>query len=187
MRPDSDDITWIERAREGDSDARSAVADSLRPRLERMAAHYARRCGEDADDLLQEAWVGLLDALPGIDTGIGCPRQYLLRRAKWRLLDHVKRSRLRRCAPLEEEWLPHGEFGEHDALHRASAREFIRQLTPAQRQIVDRLLEGKTWREVGTELGCTSANVAYHMRQIRRLYAAWSGEMPALSRRVKTL
>ena len=34
---------------------------------------------------------------------------------------------------------------------------------------------GWHWREAGRELGCTSANVAYHMRQIRRQYEAWSG------------
>ena len=28
-----------------------------------MAAYYARCCGEDADDLTQEAWAGLLEAL----------------------------------------------------------------------------------------------------------------------------
>ena len=37
------------------------------------------------------------------------------------------------------------------------------------------LLAGFTWREAGDALGCTSANIAYHVRQIRRQYEAWSG------------
>src|SRR5436309_9807678 len=90
-----------ERARSGDPAAIDRVVESLRPRLTRMAAHYARRCGEDPDDLLQEAWVGLLEALPSLDVRIGSPEQYLLQRARWRLLDWVKRSRLRRCARLD--------------------------------------------------------------------------------------
>ena len=33
-------------------------------------------------------------------------------------------------------------------------------------------MEGYTWREVGALLGCTSANVAYHVRRIREAYSA---------------
>ena len=36
--------------------------------------------------------------------------------------------------------------------------------------------DGLTWREAGSVLGCTSANVAYHMRRIRSQYAAWQEE-----------
>jgi hypothetical protein len=32
----------------------------------------------------------------------------------------------------------------------------------------------ETWREAGAALGCTSANVAYHMRHIRRRYDEWN-------------
>ena len=31
-----------------------------------------------------------------------------------------------------------------------------------------------TW-EAGSALGCTSANIAYHVRQIRRRYERWAG------------
>ena len=60
-----------ERARRGDQIATEVVVDSLRPRLARMAAYYARCSGEDPDDLLQEAWLGLLEALPVLDLNIG--------------------------------------------------------------------------------------------------------------------
>jgi len=39
------------------------------------------------------------------------------------------------------------------------------------------LLRGLTWRETGHALGCTSANIAYHVRQIRRHYEVWSNEV----------
>ena len=83
-------MSCYERARAGDPAATEAVVEALRPRLVRMAAYYARRSGEDPDDLLQEAWVGLLEALPALDLGIGSPDQYLIQRARWRLLDAVK-------------------------------------------------------------------------------------------------
>ena len=172
----------LERARLGDRPAQTALVETLRPRLERMAAYYARQCGEDADDLLQEAWLGLLEALPSLDVRIGSPAQYLVKRARWRLLDAVKRARVRRCASLDEVATePAARSTADPALSGASTREFVSQLKASQRDVLECLLAGLTWREAGTVLGCTSANVAYHVRQIRRQYEAWSsGEVVGL-------
>jgi len=142
-----------------------------------MAAYYARRCGEDADDLLQEAWLGLLQALPALDPRIGSPEQYLIKHARWRLLDAVKRARIRRCLPLEESGAPELVAPETDeALESATVREFAGQLKEQHRELLSCLMAGLTWREAGRVMGCTSANVAYHMRQIRRQYEAWYAE-----------
>jgi len=145
-----------------------------------MAAYYARCSGEDAEDLLQEAWVGLLESLPQLDTRIGSPEQYLIQRARWRLLDAIKRARVRRCAPLDEETLDQlatrtaaTASPMERALEDACLLEFARQLKPIQRAVLDCLLAGLTWREAGRALGCTSANIAYHVRQIRRAYERW--------------
>src|SRR5438093_1442555 len=86
---------------EGYPAAIEAVVRALRPRLAKMAAYYARCTGEDEDDLLQEAWLGLLQSLPELDLTIGRPEQYLIQRARWRLLDAVKRARVRRCLALD--------------------------------------------------------------------------------------
>jgi RNA polymerase sigma-70 factor (ECF subfamily) len=165
------------RARAGDAAALRCVVDALRPRLVRMASHYARCTGENPDDLLQEAWVGLLEALPQLDTTIGSPEQYLIQRARWRLLDSVKRARVRRCASLEDALL---EFLIADDLEHAQAQacvaDFAGRLKDTQRAVLDCLLRGLTWREAGEVLGCTSANVAYHVRQIQRQYVRWNGE-----------
>ena len=167
----------FERARRGDPSATDAVVTALRPRLASMAAYYARCSGEDPDDLLQEAWVGLLEALPQLDLEIGSPEQYLLQRARWRLLDAVKRARVRRCAPLDESAAERlaGPAVE-SAVASACVWEFAGQLKSTQRAVLNCLLAGLTWREAGRILGCTSANIAYHVRQIRRQYQAWSGE-----------
>jgi RNA polymerase sigma factor (sigma-70 family) len=167
----------LERARSGDHAATAALVENLRPRLEKMAAYYARRCGEDAEDLLQEAWLGLLEAIPSLDLHIGSPEQYLIKRAKWRLLDAVKRARRRRCASLDGESLeyeitPSAELG----MANARVEEFLTRLKTTQRAVLECLMAGLTWREAGNVLGCTSANVAYHVRQIRRQYEAWCAE-----------
>lgn len=150
----------------------SEIVPRLRPRIEKMASYYARRCGEDADDLLQEAWLGLLQALPALDPRIGSPDQYLIKHARWRLLDAVKRARIRRTAPLDDDYDLAGP-GMEEALSTTSVREFASGLKAQHRELLACLLAGLTWRETGRVLGCTSANVAYHVRQIRRQYEAW--------------
>jgi len=139
-----------------------------------MSAYYARCCGEDPDDLLQEAWLGMLEALPALDLYIGSPEQYLIKHARWRLLDAIKRARIRRCLPLEESLADDGPPVPETAMAVASVSEFTGQLKDNQRAVLGCLLDGLTWREVGDALGCTSANVAYHVRQIRRRYHEWT-------------
>ncbi len=142
-----------------------------------MALHYARVSGENADDLLQESWVGLLDALPNLDLTVGTPEQYLLRCARWRLLDAIKRGRLRRCLPLDESVTGGlNRAADDGGLAAIAPAEFVRGLKATQRAVVACLLRGLTWREAGDALGCTSANVAYHVRQIQREYHAWHTE-----------
>jgi DNA-binding NarL/FixJ family response regulator len=44
------------------------------------------------------------------------------------------------------------------------------RLSQRQKAILHGLMEGHTWRQIGDTLGCTSANVAYHVRGIRQVY-----------------
>ncbi len=139
-----------------------------------MAAYYARRCGEDADDLAQEAWLGLLEALPELDMTIGRPEQYLIARARWKMLDLIKRERVRRCVPLDDV-LADTVYAcvSDEADGSAQVSGFVRCLKPTQRDVLECLLSGLTWREAGERLGCASANIAYHVRNIRRRYEEW--------------
>jgi len=167
----------IARARSGDPVATEEIVNTLRPRLARMAAHYAHCCQEDADDLLQEAWTGLLDALPEVDLRIGIPEQYLLQRARWRLLDAIKHARVRRCAPLDDAQLDtRVDAAQTSQLDAVEISAFLTHLKATQRTVLTCLLAGLTWRETGGVLGCSSANVAYHVRQIKECYEAWQGE-----------
>jgi RNA polymerase sigma-70 factor (ECF subfamily) len=177
----------IHAARRGDPTAIDTVIESLRPRIERMAAHYGRCRAVDSDDLLQEAWIGLLEALPSLDMTIGVPEQHLILRAKWRMLDAVRRANQRRCLSLDMDGAP--EFDardEHgagpgatrrrspdDTLSSISLNQFVDQLDCVQRRIVSCLLDGLTWRETASELGCTSPNIAYHVRRVRERYLDW--------------
>ncbi|MHB0998155.1 MAG: sigma-70 family RNA polymerase sigma factor [Armatimonadota bacterium] len=168
----------IERARDGDLPAVQALIEILRPRIAKMAAYYARYCGEDPDDLIQEGWVGLLEALPLLDISIGTPEQYLIKHARWRILDAIKRARILRCSPLDDSMAdspayPYADIAFGDAL----VSEFAMHLSTTQRAIINCLVDGLTWREAGDALGCTSANIAYHIRQIRKQYEEWNADL----------
>jgi RNA polymerase sigma factor (sigma-70 family) len=160
-------------AREGVPAAKDDLVRDLQPRIEKMAAYYSRCTGEDMEDLRQEAWFGLLEALRELDTTIGKPEAYLVQRARWRMLDAVKRARIRRCAPLDDS-IPLADRSHECVLGSLSVAGFADQLKDNQRDVLTCLLGGMTWREAGARLGCTSANVAYHVGQIRKQYEAWS-------------
>ena len=159
-----------------------------------MARFYARRSQEDADDLLQEAWIGLIEALCEVDLSIGNPEQFLILRARWKMLDAIKRAHVRQHHLLDD--VRH-QIGVGDEPEDVTARlqdvnawlhvdhllaslavaDFTVRLKPTQQTVLRCLMHGFTWRETGSLLGCTSANIAYHVRQIARSYEEWSEEM----------
>lgn len=168
----------LDRARLGDTLALRALLITLRPRLVRMAAFYARRCPADAEDLQQEAWIGVLEALPNLDIAIGNPHQRLLQYARWRMLDEVRRSVLRERPP-EPDPASACDITCGRALDRLDTAAFLARLTPLQRRIARCLVDGFTWRETGARLGCTSANVAYHVRRIGLQYLEFVSHLRA--------
>ncbi len=165
----------VERARNGNPAAMDDLLNSLRPRLMRMARYYASCSQEKADDLLSEAWMGCCEALPGVDLRIGNPESYLIQYARWRVLDAIKRGASRKC------YLPGDEVLNgcpapatlEVALATTAMADFVTRLNATQRAILACLLAGYTWRETGRMLGCTSANVAYHVKRIQARYQEW--------------
>lgn len=173
----------VSRAKLGDTRAQERLRKSLTPRLESLAGYYASRTGMDANDLLQEAWLAVYEVLPTVDTTIGTPSQYLLKHARWQILDHIRWNKKRSHEALdnqavETEELTQSHFSSRpnqpesaDVETRLFLEILEKRLNTRQRAILRGLMEGHTWRQIGDELGCTSANVAYHVRGIRQAYA----------------
>ncbi len=158
----------LERAQVGEPLAQSLLIDSLKTRIEKMAAYFGRRCGVDADDLVQEAWIAVLEMLPKLDMSVGNPEQHLLKRARWRILDTIRFQRRRQHLALSDLQL---ENTIHiDPQSSIDIARLLQELTGIQQKILRALMEGYTWREVADIVGCTSANVAYHVRRIREVY-----------------
>lgn len=164
-----------ERARKGEMLAKAHVTSVLQTRIEKMAAYFGKQCGADPDDLRQEAWIAVLEMLPNLDLSVGSPEQHLLKRARWRILDTIRFQRRRQCMPLTEAH-PHFESEGYLDIHcTVDMEKLLSRLTIIQRRILRGLMEGYTWREVGDIVGCTSANVAYHVRRIRDVYIEVEG------------
>jgi RNA polymerase sigma factor (sigma-70 family) len=171
------------RARSGDLVAQDRLRESLRPRLESLAGYYASRTGMDSADLLQEAWVAVFEALPTIDVTVGTPSQYLLKHARWQILDHIRWNKRRSHdklddMPFESREIAENHFGVASAALPATGdveaqmlvEDLEQRLNQRQRDILHGLMDGWTWRQIGDSLGCTSANVAYHVRGIRKAF-----------------
>ena len=188
----------IQEAKGGSLVAQDVLRESLRPRMESMAGYYASRTGMDAADLLQEAWLAVFEALPTVDVSIGTPSQFLLKHARWQILDHIRWNKRRSHEMLDDLTAESASFaasaggagfGAGGAWSGASScrvgtadvetglliETLQTKLTTRQRAILRGLLEGKTWRQIGESLGCTSANIAYHVRGIRQAYGEVTG------------
>lgn len=153
------------------------LIDSIQTRVEKMAAYFGRRCNVDEDDLRQEAWVAVLEMLPRLDYTVGTPEQHLLKRARWRILDSIRRQLRRQHIGLED--VPTTMASYLDARNGIDMGALFARLTTTQQRILRALMEGYTWREVGSIVGCTSANVAYHVRRIRAVYSELNGDEEA--------
>jgi RNA polymerase sigma factor (sigma-70 family) len=162
------------------TDPNDPALSEVQEHIGRMAGYYARLSRLDRDDLRQEAWLALLEALRDFDPARGELQPYLIERARWRMLDTVKYMRVRACASLPDPLADPDRasaVGADDG--NAEVDEFAALLSPLQRQILRCLLNGLTWRDTGAQLGFSSANVAYHVREIRRRYALWNQSGPA--------
>jgi RNA polymerase sigma factor (sigma-70 family) len=167
----------IEQARQGDELARQQISDMLRDRVVRTAGHYASLTGMDREDLQQEMWLGMLIGLQQVDVSIGDPLYYLFLRGKWRLLEAIRRSERERADSLETGvTVPDRIIFEDEVCSRWLTLKLARRLRGPQRAILQGLLQGQLQEELAQSLGCTAANVSYHVRKIREGYRALAAE-----------
>jgi len=131
----------------------------------------------DREDLQQEMWLGLLQGLQEVDVTIGDPVCYLLKRGKWRLLEAIRRSERDRAESLDTgELLAARARFEDEVTSRWLTGRLWSRLREPQRAILDGLLKGYLQEELARSLGCTAANVSYHVRRIREGYHALAAE-----------
>ena len=142
----------------------------LNPQVMRTAGFYSRSTGLDRDDLCQEMRLGILLGLQQVDLEIGDPLYYLCLRGRWRVLEFIRRSRdQRKTQPLAVDPAC-GTRTDAFAYAHWIVDRLGGSLPPRQQFILDGLLAGARQDEMANVLGCTPANVAYHVRRIREQY-----------------
>jgi RNA polymerase sigma factor (sigma-70 family) len=177
MTKDDPGDRLLARARDGEGAATTAVIEGLRPRITRLARHYASRSREEAADLEQEAWVAILESIPQLRLEVGDPRQYLLRRGRWRMLNFINEQAARRHEELTDDFdEPAPSRTSADAHAGHLLERIFERLTDRQAVILRALLAGHTWAETARLLECSTANIAWHMRKIRQVYRALTGQ-----------
>ncbi|MCD4654382.1 sigma-70 family RNA polymerase sigma factor [bacterium] len=155
----------VAKAGRGDVRAQEELLRLLAPRLEHIVRKYEWINGIEADDLRQEANMAVIEGLSRVDPSIGSSSEYLLKFARWRLLDCLKKIRRRKedvYAEVRVEAFEAGPIPDTEMLEK--------RLTDRQKRIVSLLIQGYTWREIGDMLGFTAANIAYHLKKIRKVY-----------------
>lgn len=168
----------IEKARQGDRAAREEISSLLRDRVLRTAGHYASLTGMDRDDLQQEMWLGMMMGLQQVDVSIGDPLCYLFLRGKWRLLEAIRRSERERAESLEATAaaVPDRARFEDEVWSKWVTGQLQSRLRGPQRAILTGLMQGYLQEELAQSLGCTAANVSYHVRKIREGFRALAAE-----------
>lgn len=165
--PPTHSIQLIREARGGSPGAADRLLKEIDPHIMRTAAFYSRSTGVDPEDLRQEMRLGVLIGLQSVDTSIGDPLYYLCLRGKWRLLEFIRRSRRHRSEQIDAQEVCGRERPELEVDVRCLVQQLNGSLAPQQRFILSGLLSGMRQDEMAQALGCTPANVAYHVRRIR--------------------
>lgn len=144
------------------------------PAIRRLAGSYEREPAR-RQDLVQEIWLALWQALPGFRGD--CPeRTFVLRIAHNRASTHVRHWTLRRTEALDESApipaaAPDPEAATARLQQRERLLEAVRRLPLGLRQAIVLRLEGLSGREIADVLGITENSVGVRLTRARAALA----------------
>lgn len=157
-------------------DAGPPISISVPPRAESVRSHYrdvfrfVRRrvnSNEAAEDLTQEVFANAAELLARSSSGSPPNLGWLYTVARRRLIDEARRRRVA-TVPLESVPDVAAAADEYGGLVARGFHTALSELPDEQRRVLLlRLLEGRSFREIGTELGATEE--ACRMRFMRGL------------------
>ena len=160
------------------ADAREAqylrIVGDHEPAIRRLAASYEREPAR-RQDLVQEIWLALWQALPGF-RGDCTERTFVFRIAHNRAVTHVRHWSLRRTEALDEgdpipAPAPDPESAAAGHQQRERLLSAVRLLPLGLRQAIVLRLEGLSGREIADVLGISENSVAVRLTRARAALA----------------
>ena len=189
---DIDDEELQRMAMEGDRSAEETLTERYM-RLVRICARPLFLAGGDSEDLIQEGMFGLLSAIRQYDSQVGSSFHTFAEHCiHKRLLSAVRSASRLKHLPLNDgmslEQLsedPHTQLSVTPEVFRRSpedlvlAREskeelytlFAQSLSPLEKKVLERYLDGLSYREIARQLGRTEKSVDSTVQRIRRKLA----------------
>ena len=189
---DIDDEELQRMAAEGDRSAEETLTERYM-RLVRICARPLFLAGGDSEDLIQEGMFGLLSAIRQYDPKMGSSFHTFAEHCiHKRLLSAVRSASRLKHLPLNDgmslEQLsedPHTQLSVTPEVFRRSpedlvlAREskeelytlFAQRLSPLEKKVLERYLDGLSYREIARQLGRTEKSVDSTVQRIRRKLA----------------
>ena len=173
--------TLVVRSQLGDETAFEELLRMYSPRLRFYVGKMLGARHENADDLLQEIWLGVFRALPKLNDTAAF-RAWLFRIARDRVCREFRKGRLQ-FHPLEKDQLDDIPANEDssDSVDREAVRRQLEQLSPEHRDVLMlRFVEDMSYEEIarvtGGAPGTVRSRIHYAKRALRRAFEEQSYE-----------
>jgi RNA polymerase sigma-70 factor (ECF subfamily) len=162
---------------EGDAAAYRALLAALAPHLR---AFFRRRLGgrDDAEDLVQETLIAIHAKRASYDPQLPFTA-WLHAIARYKLIDHLRRTRVRRTLPLEEAGAVLADSDADAAAARRDVEILLARLPARKRALVrDVRIEGLSTAEAAAKSGISESAVKVGVHRALKALAAMIGERP---------
>ena len=161
----------------GDGAAYGALLKALMPHLR---AYYARRLAQvaDAEDLVQETLIAIHTKRATYDTTMPFTA-WLHAVARYKLIDHFRRSKVRRTLPLEEADSIFAEEDAESATAKRDVEQLLAKLPESKRDLVRSVkIEGLSMAEAAERTGLSESGVKVGVHRALKALSAMIGQKP---------
>lgn len=161
----------------GDAAAYRALLAALAAHLR---AYFLRRLAShaDAEDLVQETLIAIHGRRATYDTALPFT-VWLHAIARYKLIDHFRRARLRRTLPLEEAQSVIAEEETESVGARRDVERLLAKLPPSRSRLVRQVkLEGLSTAETASRTGLSQSAVKVGVHRALKALSAMIGERP---------
>ena len=157
----------------GDGAAYRALLAALSPHLR---AYYARRAVADAEDLVQETLIAIHTRRATYDAAQPFTA-WLHAIARYKLIDHYRRAKLRRTLPLEDADAVWAHEDHEDASASRDVERLLAKLPQAKSRLIRAVkLEGLSTAEAAARTGLSESAVKVGVHRALKALSAMIGK-----------